>query len=64
MDGTTKVISADRYHVVLPSSVSPDAAIARAAAAGGHLVSLNPIRDTLEDFFVEQVRQSQGRSFS
>jgi ABC-2 type transport system ATP-binding protein len=64
LGGTTKAISADRYHVVLPSSVSPDAAIARAAAAGGHLVSLNPIRDTLEDFFVEQVRQSKARSFS
>ena len=64
LGGTTKVISADRYHVVLPSSVSPDVAIARAAVAGGHLVSLNPIRDTLEDFFVEQVRQSQGRGFS
>jgi hypothetical protein len=37
--------------------------VARAAAAGANLVSLNPIRDTLEDFFVEQVRQSRGRSF-
>src|SRR5215218_902119 len=63
LGGTTREISADRYHVVLPSSVSPDAAVARAAAAGGNLVSLNPIRDTLEDFFVEQVRQSRGRSF-
>jgi ABC-2 type transport system ATP-binding protein len=64
LGGTNKVISADRYHVVLPSSVSPDTAIARVAATGGHLVSLNPIRDTLEDVFVDQVRQSQGRSFS
>ena len=63
LGGTTREISADRYHVVLPSSVSPDAAVARAAAAGANLVSLNPIRDTLEDFFVEQVRQSRGRSF-
>ena len=64
LGGTTKEIAADRYHVLLPSSVSPDAAIARTAAAGGQLVSLNPVRDTLEDFFVEQVRQSQGRSFN
>jgi ABC-2 type transport system ATP-binding protein len=50
-------ISADRHHVVLPADAPPDEAIARLTAAGGRLVSLNPVRDTLEDFFVAQVGQ-------
>jgi ABC-2 type transport system ATP-binding protein len=57
------MISADRFHVVLPASDSPDDAIARARAAGARLVSVNPIRDTLEDFFVAQVRGSERRAF-
>ena len=57
------MISVDRYQVVLPASGSPDEAIARARAAGARLVSVNPIRDTLEDFFVAQVRGSERRAF-
>jgi hypothetical protein len=49
--------------VVLPASDSPDDAIARARAGGARLVSVNPIRDTLEDFFVAQVRGSERRAF-
>ena len=60
--GTITPISPGRYHLVLPASVAPDAALARARAAGGQLVSLNPVRDTLEDFFVAQVQNSQGRT--
>ena len=33
----------------------PNGSLADLAAAGARLVSLNPIRDTLEDFFVQQV---------
>jgi hypothetical protein len=58
-----QMVSADRWHVTLPASASPYEALARAQAAGAQLVSVNPIRDTLEDFFVAQVRQSQGRAF-
>ena len=61
LGGTITRISSDRYHVVLPSSVTPDVALARAQAAGGKLVSLNPLRDTLEDFFVAQVRDGGRR---
>jgi ABC-2 type transport system ATP-binding protein len=57
------MISVDRYQVVLPASESPDEAITRARAAGARLVSVNPIRDTLEDFFVAQVRGSERRAF-
>jgi ABC-2 type transport system ATP-binding protein len=62
--GTTVTkISEGRYHIVLPATASPDEAVARLAAQGGHLVSLNPLRDTLEDFFVAQVRQAERRAF-
>jgi len=44
-----------RYVFDLPLDPPPDQLLADVAAAGAHLVSLNPIRDTLEDFFVEQV---------
>jgi len=54
-------IAADRQHVVLPSAASPDEAIATATAGGGRLVSLNPVRDTLEDFFLTQVQQTGAR---
>ena len=56
------MVSADRWHVVLPSAATPHEVLARAQAAGGQLISVNPIRDTLEDFFVAQVRQSKGRA--
>ena len=32
-----------------------------APAEGGTLVSLNPLRETLEDFFVEKVEQTPGK---
>ena len=61
LGGKATMISARRYHVVLPASASPDEAIAFATTHGGRLVSLNPLRDTLEDFFVAQVRQAGSR---
>jgi ABC-2 type transport system ATP-binding protein len=48
-------LSADRYTVELPLDPPPDRVIAQVTAAGAAVVSLNPIRDTLEDFFVRQV---------
>ena len=62
LGGTATAISADRYHVVLPPSASPDEAIARIRAAGGHVVSLNPVRDTLDDVFVARVRDTEARA--
>jgi ABC-2 type transport system ATP-binding protein len=44
-----------RYTFELPLDPSPDRLLAEVVAAGAHLVSLNPVRDTLEDFFVRQV---------
>ena len=53
----TKVteIAGGRYSVELPGGAAPDRVLSELTAAGGKLVSLNPIRDTLEDFFVRQV---------
>jgi ABC-2 type transport system ATP-binding protein len=59
--GTATVIGDDRYHVVLPSTTSSEDAIALAKSVGAELVSINPVRDTLEDFFLAQVQQSPGR---
>jgi ABC-2 type transport system ATP-binding protein len=44
-----------RYLVDMPLAPPPEALLGELTAAGAHLVSLNPIRQTLEDFFVEQV---------
>jgi ABC-2 type transport system ATP-binding protein len=44
-----------RYAIDLPLDPPPDRILAELSAGGAALVSLNPIRDTLEDFFVQQV---------
>jgi ABC-2 type transport system ATP-binding protein len=48
-------IGVGRYSLELPLDPPPERLLAQLTAAGGHLVSLNPLRETLEDFFVEQV---------
>jgi ABC-2 type transport system ATP-binding protein len=44
-----------RYALELPLAPPPERVLADLMAAGAQLVSLNPLRDTLEDFFVRQV---------
>ncbi|MBI4888891.1 MAG: ABC transporter ATP-binding protein [Acidobacteria bacterium] len=44
-----------RYALELPLSVAPERALAELTTGGARLVSLNPLRETLEDFFVRQV---------
>jgi ABC-2 type transport system ATP-binding protein len=48
-------IGEDRYTLELPLEPPPERVLQELTAAGAHLVSLNPIRQTLEDFFVQQV---------
>jgi ABC-2 type transport system ATP-binding protein len=60
---TATLIGDGRYHVVLPASASSEDAVALAKAANAELVSINPVRDTLEDFFLAHVQKSAGRSF-
>ena len=51
-------IGDDRYTLELPHESAPEALLSELTAAGVRLVSLNPIRQTLEDFFVAQVSSS------
>jgi ABC-2 type transport system ATP-binding protein len=55
-------ISEGRYTVELPLDPPPDRVVSEIAAAGGTVVSLNPLRETLEDIFVEQVAKSGDRA--
>jgi ABC-2 type transport system ATP-binding protein len=48
-------IGDDRYTLELPLGLAHDRLLAELSSGGGTLVSLNPVRDTLEDFFVQQV---------
>jgi ABC-2 type transport system ATP-binding protein len=48
-------ISEGRYTLDLPLEPPPEQLLAELTAGGAHLASLNPIRDTLEDVFVESV---------
>ena len=56
-------ISHDRHHIRLPASVRPEQVVTRISAAGGEVLSLNPVRDTLEDVFVAQVQGTGARAF-
>jgi ABC-2 type transport system ATP-binding protein len=44
-----------RVTIELPLETQPDRILGELASAGASVVSLNPVRDTLEDFFVQQV---------
>ena len=55
-------ISEGRYTVELPLDPPPDRIVSQVAAAGGTVISLNPLRETLEDLFVEQVAKSGDRA--
>jgi ABC-2 type transport system ATP-binding protein len=49
-----------RYTVDLPPE-APEATVQALSAAGGRVVSLNPVRHTLEDYFVQHVAQAATR---
>ena len=50
-----------RYTLELPSGVPPERALGDLAALGASVVSLNPLRDTLEDYFMRQVSEHGHR---
>jgi ABC-2 type transport system ATP-binding protein len=50
-------IAPHRYTLELPLDAQPERVLADLAAAGATLVSLNPLRETLEDFFVRRVAE-------
>jgi ABC-2 type transport system ATP-binding protein len=53
-------IGAGRFLLELPLDTRPEALLADLMAQGGRLVSLNPLRETLEDYFVKKVEQQQS----
>ena len=50
----------DRYALDLPLGTPPERLLADLTSAGAQLVSLTPLRETLEDFFVRQVASAQS----
>lgn len=54
-------ISEGRYAIEIPGTEQPSRAAAEAQALGANLVSINPIRRTLEEFFVERVASFKTR---
>jgi ABC-2 type transport system ATP-binding protein len=50
-------IADGRYSLECPPSARPDELLARLAALGAGVVSVNPMRETLEDVFMRQVSQ-------
>jgi ABC-2 type transport system ATP-binding protein len=57
--GVTR-ISDGRYAIELAPDTEPERLVAELRAAGAGLVSLNPVRTTLEDYFVQQVTARKG----
>jgi ABC-2 type transport system ATP-binding protein len=50
-----------RVTIELPLEAQPDRILGELSAAGASVVSLNPVRQTLEDFFVQQVSAPEVR---
>jgi ABC-2 type transport system ATP-binding protein len=48
-------ITGDRFSIDLPADGRPDQLLTELTAVGATLVSLNPVRETLEDLFVRRV---------
>jgi ABC-2 type transport system ATP-binding protein len=61
--GATR-LAEGRYALELPVTPPPEETTAALIAQGATLVSLTPVRDTLEDFFVRQVSGSKPSRFS
>jgi ABC-2 type transport system ATP-binding protein len=56
-------IAEGRYALEIPPDMAPERVLANLTAAGAQLVSLNPMRETLEDLFVRQVEKSEARTW-
>jgi ABC-2 type transport system ATP-binding protein len=55
-------LSHGRVAVTLPPNAEPDRVIAELRGKGARLESLNPVRHTLEDFFLQHVRETAPRA--
>jgi ABC-2 type transport system ATP-binding protein len=54
-------IAEGRYALELPLESTPDRIVSSVVATGATIVSLNPLRETLEDYFVKQVTAPQAQ---
>ena len=52
-----------RYSLELPLEPAPEQLLRDLIGGGAQLVSLNPIRDTLEDFFIKKVAEQESSRF-
>jgi ABC-2 type transport system ATP-binding protein len=50
-----------RYSLEFPADARPDSVVAQLTARGATVVSVNPVRETLEDVFVREVSQGGAR---
>ena len=55
-------IGPDRFAIDVPADTAPEPLLQDLVAHGASLVSLNPMRETLEDFFVESVGAAPPRA--
>lgn len=55
-------ISHGRYAFELPVEPGPEHIVAQLSTGGAAVVSINPVRDTLEDLFVQQVSSARASS--
>jgi ABC-2 type transport system ATP-binding protein len=51
-------IGAGRYTLELPLTLAPERIIPEIAATGAAVVSMNPVRQTLEDFFIQRITEA------
>ena len=56
----TTEISPGSYAIELATDPPPERILVDLIATGARLVSLNPIRETLEDFFVKRVAEAES----
>ena len=56
-----RALSAGRYTIQLGVDQQPERLMSEITASGARVESLNPLRDTLEDYFVQQVRAAAPR---
>ncbi|MGE0447505.1 MAG: ABC transporter ATP-binding protein [Vicinamibacterales bacterium] len=58
---SARSLGPQRYELSLDAQAAPEPLVGELAALGGHVVSLHPVRDTLEDLFVRQVGGARKR---
>ena len=57
-------IGEQRYSLELPLAPRPEQLLRELTGSGAQVVSLNPIRETLEDFFVEKIAEQASERWS